>query len=1845
MKAAHSKAIFKKITLAVALFLLVVIVLIIDRPARAATRTWDNDSTDGLWSTCANWSADTCPTGSDIAFFDSTSTTNASIDGSFAGSVGGLTISTGYSGTITQARSLTIGSSGYSQSTGTFTGATQTIDLNGTFSLTGGIFTSTSGTFSINNNFTISGSPTFNANGGTVLFDTGNGVNQSIACNSATFNAVTITGSLTVATTTIGSACTLPLGNSATAQGFITNNGTINVGTGTFTITGGYTQNGGSTLTMGGTTLDMNGSLTLSGGSFPAGITTMTLTGSLTNTANLLPNDIALTIDSGAGATSTLSCGTATFASVVISQSLSATGLTVGSNCTLPLGNSPTSSSLSIVNNGTINVGTGTWTVNASYTQNTGSTLTMGGTVMDVNGSLTLTDGVFPAGLATLSLTGSLTNTANLLPNGIALTLDAGAGTSSTLSCGTVTFASAAISQSLSSTGLTIGSTCTLPLGNSPTSSSTSITNNGTITVGTGTWTINANYTMNTGSVVTMSGTTIDMNGSMTLSGGSFPAGITTMSVRNNLDNTGNLLPNGIAFTFDGVTEDTSLTCGTATLGSVVLNKTNLAGELGLAADCTVTGDFTRTLGTVTNPGSAKTWFIGGNFSMASTNTMGGSNLTFEFTGGSNKTITQTAGTFSAKLKVNKTVGSSLTQATALVLGGTFEVASGTFDQGATFNLTTGGATTIGSSGTWSNTGTGDISLAGDVGNSGTITLDGSGVGCGGADAIAISSSSSPTQRTWSGSGTTTITDVAATDQAGTITAKSSTNTSNNAWTFIGCNTNPDAPGSLGPASYVNGSWGNDNTPTLTFSLSDPDGSDTVGFRIQIDDTSDFSSVVVDYTSAVAAQGSFSFTVGQAAGGGSYTTGSGGQTLADSSGYYWQVKAIDNSAAESSYSTANSGAIAFKVDTAAPTAGTVSTGTITTSSITATVAGASDALSGLAAAPYNIQNSTAATSSGAQAGTSWASNGLSVNVQYTFFVTVTDLAGNTANSANSSAYTLANPPSALILTVDSSSQITATWNVNSNPAGTAFFAANTTASTDSGWVADGVSWMSTSLSPSTLYNFSVKARNGDGTETSAVTDSATTSAAADGGGGGNNNNGMQEPNGGFRVTINSGDTTTNSRNVTLTLSGGPDANYIRISDHSLLSPYEQMDYEETISWDICEFTSTCEPGTYTVYVRFYKNINSSSQVVSDTIVLTAAETPPPPPPPPVVIPPPPPAEPDCVSYPPIQLRPPEISFSENISHRQTHPQVVYLQRFLNDNGFMVALSGAGSPGHEVEYYGDNTRDAVRRFQTAYADLIGNNGKSGNLVTPTRAFINSLYVSPPVICDHDPVIIPPGNDDPIGHVDENGTNGGTVITGWAVDPNDPDAPVTIEIYFEDPTSPDSDPIVIVADDPRPDVNDVTGYPDDHGFSVVIPPGAVEGTYTVFVYANDTDEEQAVLLDNSSSGGPSRFDTETNEPLPDPPPPPPVTPPGPSDPETPSITPPPPPIDRPNGGGSVDTDDEGSGGAFDFTQGFVPDQVQESTQEILEMVPGGTMSLRFITFLLLITPLITTGSALIDLLSGLNSVNYFKYWILALMEALGLRRKRNPWGVVFDSKTLQPIPHAHVNVLNERLKILESTIAGPDGRYAFLISPRGLAGSEQKIQFFAEHPKYKFPTQKTFADMANMPFGDIYLGGMITVNPQQSSNLDLPMDPIAKTRTSPRALFRKALITFSNFSFWAAFPLTVAGYIAQPDVISFGLIVLFVFIAIARLLKIRPKPFGIIRNSATGLPMALAPIYLTDLANNRVTFAVSDFRGRYFMMVPKGKYYLHASTSGDVPQPRHLQKELTTGNGWVSQDLKV
>jgi hypothetical protein len=101
--------------------------------------------------------------------------------------------------------------------------------------------------------------------------------------------------------------------------------------------------------------------------------------------------------------------------------------------------------------------------------------------------------------------------------------------------------------------------------------------------------------------------------------------------------------------------------------------------------------------------------------------------------------------------------------------------------------------------------------------------------------------------------------------------------------------------------------------------------------------------------------------------------------------------------------------------------------------------------------------------------------------------------------------------------------------------------------------------------------------------------------------------------------------------------------------------------------------------------------------------------------------------------------------------------------------------------------------------------------------------------------------------PIGSFDR--INNG-YIEGWALDPDNASAAVRVEAYFDAPAGSPVTSIMGYADRMRQDVNNVTGYSGNHGFSLTIPDSMKDGnTHAVYVYAVDTSGTKVELPGSS------------------------------------------------------------------------------------------------------------------------------------------------------------------------------------------------------------------------------------------------------------------------------------------------------------------------------------------------------------------------------------------------------------
>jgi len=198
--------------------------------SNAADRFWIA-TVNSNWNNTSNWSTTSGGSGgasvpgtSDVVFFDGGGLGNSNLDVNV--SITGLTVSSGYTSTISQGTSvITIGLAGATFSGGTFSGGNADITVSGSFTLSGTTFTSTSGTLSVRGNFTFSAG-TFAHNNGNVLFLGTKTISGNHTLNNVEFNPIGNT------TFTLDPATTLTVIGNLTFDGignFALNGGTIEV--------------------------------------------------------------------------------------------------------------------------------------------------------------------------------------------------------------------------------------------------------------------------------------------------------------------------------------------------------------------------------------------------------------------------------------------------------------------------------------------------------------------------------------------------------------------------------------------------------------------------------------------------------------------------------------------------------------------------------------------------------------------------------------------------------------------------------------------------------------------------------------------------------------------------------------------------------------------------------------------------------------------------------------------------------------------------------------------------------------------------------------------------------------------------------------------------------------------------------------------------------------------------------------------------------------------------------------------------------------------------------------------------------------------------------------------------------------------------------------------------------------------------------------------------------------------------------------------------------------------------------------------------------------------------------
>lgn len=240
---------------------------------------------------------------------------------------------------------------------------------------------------------------------------------------------------------------------------------------------------------------------------------------------------------------------------------------------------------------------------------------------------------------------------------------------------------------------------------------------------------------------------------------------------------------------------------------------------------------------------------------------------------------------------------------------------------------------------------------------------------------------------------------------------------------------------------------------------------------------------------------------------------------------------------------------------------------------------------------------------------------------------------------------------------------------------------------------------------------------------------------------------------------------------------------------------------------------------------------------------------------------------------------------------------------------------------------------------------------------------------------------------------------------------------------------------------------------------------------------------------------------------------------------------------------------------------------------------------------------------------------------LILAIPFRRRRRPWGIVYDAKTKEPLDPVYVTVYDaETGKVVDTKITDIHGRYAFLL-PVG------NYRMTAQKTHYQFPSTTIPQSHSDGVYDDLYFGEVFSITNDHRDavvTLNIPMDRL-ETDWNQEEKRRMGIIDWftRNTKLWSAislflfilgFVFSIYALIVAPVIWNKVVFVLYVVFAILQLIGFGSVKTGTITDqSGKGIPFAVVRVWNAHL-KTQIAQRITDRNGNYYILVTKGDYYI-------------------------------
>ncbi len=273
---------------------------------------------------------------------------------------------------------------------------------------------------------------------------------------------------------------------------------------------------------------------------------------------------------------------------------------------------------------------------------------------------------------------------------------------------------------------------------------------------------------------------------------------------------------------------------------------------------------------------------------------------------------------------------------------------------------------------------------------------------------------------------------------------------------------------------------------------------------------------------------------------------------------------------------------------------------------------------------------------------------------------------------------------------------------------------------------------------------------------------------------------------------------------------------------------------------------------------------------------------------------------------------------------------------------------------------------------------------------------------------------------------------------------------------------------------------------------------------------------------------------------------------------------------------------------------------------------------------------------------------------ILFAIPFRRKRRPYGVVYDAETKQPLDPVYVTVYDAITnKVIDTKITDIHGRYGFLLPVGTYRMSAQKTH-------YQFPSQKNAHAQSDGVYDDLYFGDVFSITNENSNmavTMNIPMDKLEndwnqeeKKRMGLFDWFTRNSKLWSIISlilFAIGFAFSIFALTVYPNAWNIIVFILYVIFTILQVVGIRPITTGTVTDQfGAVLPYSVVRVWNAHLGT-QIAQRVTNDKGQYYLLVAKGEYYLTVDVkNASGGYDRVLTSEtMSVKQGIINKDLKT